>query len=62
MRRFSFFVDNSTELAHFAAEAGKTYYFRTRLLLAVHRAHAHRQRPGRYLVNSVPRSTIKPKK
>jgi hypothetical protein len=27
-------VDNSVELAHFTAEAGKVYYYRTRLLLA----------------------------
>jgi hypothetical protein len=30
----SSFVSNRVELAHFAAEAGKTYFFRTRLLLS----------------------------
>jgi predicted methyltransferase MtxX (methanogen marker protein 4) len=30
----SSFVDSSVELAHLNAEAGKVYYFRTRLLLA----------------------------
>ena len=62
----SSFVDNSTELAHFTAEAGKTYYFRTRLLLAKSLEYLDLtpidSDQGWYLVNSLPRSTIKPKK
>jgi hypothetical protein len=62
----SSFVDNSIELAHFTAEAGKTYYFRTRLLLAKSIEYLDLtpidSDEGWYLVNSFPRSTIKPKK
>ncbi|HTJ31145.1 MAG TPA: DUF2846 domain-containing protein [Acidobacteriaceae bacterium] len=62
----SSFVDNSTELLHFTAEAGKTYYFRTRLLLAKSLEYLEvtpiDSDQGWYLVNTFPRSTIKPKK
>ena len=62
----SSFVDNSTELAHFTAEAGKTYYYRTRLLLSKSSDYLELtpidSDQGWYLVNSLPRSTVKPKK
>lgn len=62
----SSFVDNSTELAHFTVEAGKTYYFRSRMLLAKSIEYLEvtpiDSDEGWYLVNSLPRSTIKPKK
>ncbi|HEY9127893.1 MAG TPA: DUF2846 domain-containing protein [Acidobacteriaceae bacterium] len=62
----SSFVDSSVELAHFTAEAGKAYYFRTRLLLAKSLEYLELTSidsdQGWYLVNSFPRSTIKPKK
>jgi len=62
----SSFVDNSVELAHFTAEAGKTYYYRTRLLLAKNIEYLELtpidSDQGWYLVNSVQHSTIKPKK
>lgn len=59
-------VDDRVELAHFTAEAGKGYYFRTRLvmsgqveLLELEQVDSDQ---GRYLIGSFPLSEWKAKK
>lgn len=62
----SSFVDNFVELAHFTAEADKTYFYRTRLLLSKSSEYLELapidSDQGWYLVNALPRSIVKPKK
>jgi hypothetical protein len=59
-------VDNSVELAHFTAEAGKVYYFRTRLLLSRSMEFLELtpmdSDEGWNLVTSYPRGSSQPKK
>ncbi len=53
------------ELAHFAAEAGKTYYYRTRIVMSremeLLELDAIDSDQGRYLVALFPRSVARPK-
>jgi hypothetical protein len=59
-------VDNFVELAHFTAEPGKAYYYRTRILLARGLEYLELMPidsdQGRYLITSVPLSIPKTKK
>ena len=59
-------VDERVELAHFVAEAGKVYYYRTRLVLSrsveLLELELIDSDQGRYLVGSFPMSTSKLKK
>jgi len=62
----SSFVENRVELAHFTAEPGGAYYFRTRLvmsqsveLLELDRIDSDQ---GQYLVSAFPMSSSTPKK
>ena len=62
----SSFVDNRVELAHFMAEAGKTYYFRTRLVMSKEVELLELvpidSDQGKYLIASFPLSISTPKK
>lgn len=59
------FYAGGLELAHFNAEAGKTYYYRTRLVLSrsveLLELEAIDSDEGRHLVSSLPLSISKPK-
>lgn len=59
-------MDSRVELAHFTAEAGKIYYFRTRLLLSrsieLFELETLDSDQGSYLAGSYPLSVSKPKK
>ncbi|MGD0155715.1 MAG: hypothetical protein ABSB50_06440 [Terracidiphilus sp.] len=59
-------VAQRVELAHFAAEAGKSYYFRTRLVLSdsveLLEFVPIDSDQGEYLVSTFPMATAKPKK
>jgi hypothetical protein len=62
----SSFFGGGLELAHLSAEAGKTYFFRTRFILSRSVELLDLQQidadQGRYLVTSFPLSVSKPKK
>jgi hypothetical protein len=59
-------VDDRVELTHFVAEAGKSYYYRTRLVLSgsveLLELQAIDSDQGEYLVRQYPLSIFKPKK
>jgi hypothetical protein len=59
-------VNDRVELAHFTAEAGKVYYFRTRLVMSKEvellELEPIDSDQGAYLVDSFPLSVSKPKK
>jgi len=59
-------VDQRVELVHFTAEAGKVYYFRTRLLMSrsleMLQLDAIDSDQGNYLIRSFPLSISHPKK
>ena len=59
-------VDDRVVFAHFQAEAGKVYYYRTRLVLSAAVALLQLETvdsdEGKYLVSSYPRSISQPKK
>jgi hypothetical protein len=59
-------VDDRAEFAHFTAEAGKTYYYRTRLIMsrAVELLELEQidSDQGKYLIASYPLSVSTPKK
>lgn len=61
----SLFTKN-TELAHFTAEAGKTYYYRTRFIVSQEEELLELEQidsdQGKYLIDKYPWSVFKPKK
>jgi len=62
----SSFVDNRVELAHFRAAAGKTYFYRTRLVMSKEvellELEPIDSDQGKYLIASFPLSISTPKK